>query len=198
MSADTKEFVSNVCASRDILYNFGDLVIEIFGERFGDTALACWKTGVLQHKKISNLLTFNKNSRDSLKLYSAKIKNYSNKTSIVEKIDSFDQTSNNSKNKQKVHNNKKNHLRKDMLIGLIICAFFALVSILMVLTDTSQQQLVSMSLFFIVLSVMFLLLSLSPKSSIFMFGKFNGLKKKSFVIISVILAFLLFGLTMPK
>ena len=53
-----------------------------------------------------------------------------------------------------------------------------------------------MTIFFGILALMFLLLGISPKESKYMFGKSNGMKKSTFVITSVIAAFVCFAVVM--
>ena len=46
------EFLFNTRATRDMLYLFGDLLIDFFGDTYGNIAARCWKTGIEQHVTI--------------------------------------------------------------------------------------------------------------------------------------------------
>ena len=88
---------------------------------------------------------------------------------------------------------KQGKIRTGMKVGMIICFVFAG---LYALISIGVPFILSMTFFFLVLGIMFLLLGITPKESPYMFGKPNGLKKGIFVLISVILAFTIFGISM--
>lgn len=81
-------------------------------------------------------------------------------------------------------------IRTGMKIGMIICFSFAG---LFALTSIAVPSLISVMLFFSVLGVMFLFIGISPKENKYMFDQPNGMQKITFVIISIIVAFTLFG-----
>ena len=89
--------------------------------------------------------------------------------------------------------NEKRKIRRGMKTGMIICWAFAG---LYALVSIGVPSMISMTLFFSILGVMFLFLGISPKKSKYMFGKTNGLKKGMFVLISIIIAFTTFGVLM--
>lgn len=82
-------------------------------------------------------------------------------------------------------------LRRGMKVGMIICLVFAGIYALIGL---SMPYIFSMTFFFLVLAVMFLLLGHTPKESQYMFGKPNGIKKKSFVLACILIACVVFGI----
>lgn len=47
-----QELVRNCCASRDIVYNFGDYLVNFFDDKYGEIAATCWVIGVEQHEQI--------------------------------------------------------------------------------------------------------------------------------------------------
>ncbi len=48
-----QNYVHNCVPARNIVYNAGDLIIKIFGDDYGDIAVACWKIGIDENKKMS-------------------------------------------------------------------------------------------------------------------------------------------------
>ena len=88
---------------------------------------------------------------------------------------------------------KQAKIRTGMKVGMIICFVFAG---LYALISIGVPFILSMTFFFLVLGIMFLLLGITPKESPYILGKPSGLKKGIFVLISVILAFAVFGISM--
>ena len=73
----TQEFLNNGCAARDILYNYGDLVIKHFGESFGETvAVPCWKLGIDQHCKMMTHFAQKEQNKSIIESYGEKIRKY--------------------------------------------------------------------------------------------------------------------------
>ncbi len=72
-----QEYVSNCCAARDIVYNFGDYLINIFGDKYAvDVAVPCWQLGVEQHTKLLPKLANIQINKDMIHKYAEKIKKY--------------------------------------------------------------------------------------------------------------------------
>ena len=71
-----QEYADNCSASRDIVYNGGDWIIEIFGDEYGDIAAACWKVGVRQHNILNSVFTNKQLNADIIKKYNDKISKY--------------------------------------------------------------------------------------------------------------------------
>lgn len=88
---------------------------------------------------------------------------------------------------------KESNLRTSMKIWMIICFVFGGIYALMGLVEPA---IFGMTLFCVVLGIMFLCLAKTPKGSMFMFGKENGIKKNIFVWICIIVAFVSFGAIM--
>lgn len=83
-------------------------------------------------------------------------------------------------------------LRKSMKIWMNICLAFSGLYIILMLFEKENLLHISMAGFFIILAVMFFVLGLSPKENPFILDRNSGLKKSSFVIICVIVAFVFF------
>ncbi|MBE6764445.1 MAG: restriction endonuclease [Ruminococcaceae bacterium] len=86
------------------------------------------------------------------------------------------------------NNTPKNRLRKNMKISAIVCFVLALLYIWTAIIVESFT--IAFTVFFSILGIMFIILALSPKDNIFLFGRKDGLKKKYFVLIMVCLAFI--------
>ena len=98
-------------------------------------------------------------------------------------------------NTQTASGNKKVKIRKGMKVGMIICFVFAAIYGLI---SIAEPSIFAMTLFFFVLGLMFLSLGLVPKESKYMYllGKPCKLKKSLFVVISIIVAFVICGISM--
>ena len=73
----TQEYLNNCCAARDIMYNFGDHVTNIFGDTYGkDVAVPCWKTGINQHVILLPRFANKDLNKNIITEYSTKIKKY--------------------------------------------------------------------------------------------------------------------------
>lgn len=83
--------------------------------------------------------------------------------------------------------------RKGMKILSIICCVFAVLYVPM--SIIVGPFMLSMTAFFCILALMFFVLSKSPKNNPYILGKQKGLKKSVFVIICVIFAFTVVGIT---
>lgn len=95
-------------------------------------------------------------------------------------------------NKRDVLQGQPGKPRKGMKILAIVCGVFAIIYALM--SIIAGPFMLSMTLFFGVMVLMFFALSKSPKGTPYLFGKQRGLKKSVFIIICVVLAFVLFGI----
>ena len=93
---------------------------------------------------------------------------------------------------------KDNNRRIGMKTGTIICGVFAAIYTLIAVSDPDIASIFSLALFFLVLGLMFFALSKTPKKDKYMyfFGRPSRLKKSLFVILSIIFAVVLFGITM--
>lgn len=73
----TQEFLNNCCAARDVLYNMGNYVIQIFGDDYGKKiAVPCWKVGIEQHKKLMFHFAKKEENKNIIMGYVEKIKKY--------------------------------------------------------------------------------------------------------------------------
>lgn len=95
-----------------------------------------------------------------------------------------------SKDEHVKSNKPQSKLRKSMKIWSGVCSVFALVYIWAALI-TGEYMVSSMTVFFGILSVMFLLLAMTPKEQQFLLN--TNFKKSTFVTICVIVAFVLCG-----
>lgn len=71
-----QEYANNCSAARDIVYNGGNWIINIFGDNYGDIAAACWKIGVRQHNILISVFTNKKLNIDIINKYNSEILKY--------------------------------------------------------------------------------------------------------------------------
>lgn len=81
--------------------------------------------------------------------------------------------------------------RFSMVLWAVIC--LAMAVIYGVFSSTKEFAMIAMTVFMFVLSVMFGVLAMSPKNNPNLLGRKSGIKKSTFAIICVVLAFVLFG-----
>ena len=73
----TQEMLNNCCAARDILYNYGDHLIKIFGDTYGAAVAApCWKVAIGQHQSLLRYFAQKELNINNIKGYVAKVKKY--------------------------------------------------------------------------------------------------------------------------
>lgn len=73
----TQEMLNNCCAARDILYNYGDHLIKIFGDTYGAAvAVPCWKVAIGQHQSLLSYFAQKELNINNIRGYVAKIKKY--------------------------------------------------------------------------------------------------------------------------
>lgn len=72
----TQEYVNNCCAARDILYHFGDYLIEFFGDTYGDIAASCWEIGIQQHNILMPKFSNEEINEETIRRYVNKIKRF--------------------------------------------------------------------------------------------------------------------------
>jgi len=205
------EYAANVCAARDILFHCGDCIIKIFGDDYCDLAIMCWEVGIVEHKSVRSLMAFNKTNKDIFKTYSAKVKTYRDKlknratlennattnTTTATKVTTSQPEAKTAFNQKPISKFKDIPIRKGMKVGMIVCFIFACIYGLMAMLEPA---IFGGTLFFGILSLMFLFLGVSPKESqnVFIKGKESKIKKKTFVAISILIAFILFGVCMSN
>ena len=80
-----------------------------------------------------------------------------------------------------------------MLVGMIICLVFM---VIYALVGIAEVVCLSFAFLFGILAIMFLLLGISPKKTKYMFGKHRGMRKGLFVLISILCAFTVFGISL--
>lgn len=88
-----------------------------------------------------------------------------------------------------------NTLRKSMKIWVIVCIVFAGLYALIGVAVKETSMAVGLGGFFAVLAAMFFVLAKSPKGNSFILGKQTGLKKSVFVLICVVVAFVVVGVS---
>lgn len=86
-------------------------------------------------------------------------------------------------------------LRKSMKIWMIVCIVFAGLYALIGAVIKEMSMAVGMGGFYAVLAAMFFVLAKSPKGNPFILGKQAGLKKSVFVLICVVVAFVVVGVS---
>lgn len=72
----TQEFLDRTCAARDILYNFGDYLIQFFGDTYGDVAAKCWKRGIHLHSNLGKFFKQKEANKNIILDYANKVKKY--------------------------------------------------------------------------------------------------------------------------
>ncbi len=73
----TQEYLNNCCAARDIVYNFGNYVITMFGDNYGKKiAVPCWKVGIQQHNILLPRFAQKETNQNIIQQYANKIKKY--------------------------------------------------------------------------------------------------------------------------
>ena len=86
-----QEMVNNCSASRDICYNYGDYVIEIFGDEYGkDIAAPIWELGITMHNKLMPMFLNKEFNKEIIMGFADKIKKY-NPSYEAPKIDTSNQ-----------------------------------------------------------------------------------------------------------
>lgn len=72
----TQEYLNNCSAARDVVYNGGNWIEKIFGDKYGDIAACCWKVGVRQHNSLIPNFANKQANADIVKSYNDKISKY--------------------------------------------------------------------------------------------------------------------------
>lgn len=72
----TQEYIYNVAAAKDIMYNLGDYLIHYFGDTYGSLAAESWKQGIEQHKVYVKLLAQKDVNVNQINEYAEKVKKY--------------------------------------------------------------------------------------------------------------------------
>ncbi|MBO4810220.1 MAG: TFIIB-type zinc finger domain-containing protein [Prevotella sp.] len=72
----TQEYIYNVAASKDIMYNLGDYLIQYFGDTYGSLAAESWKQGIDQHKVYVKHLAQKDVNVNQINEYAEKVKKY--------------------------------------------------------------------------------------------------------------------------
>ena len=72
----TQEYIYNVSASTDIMYNFGNCLTETFGDAYGTFSSESWKQGVKMHNGYIKLLQDKELNKNIIIQYVEKIKQY--------------------------------------------------------------------------------------------------------------------------
>lgn len=81
----TQEYLNNAFAAINILYNFGDYVIQLFGDDYGkDVAAPCWVISINNHKNLILLLADKEGNKKRIDDYGEKIKKYNPEYQIPE------------------------------------------------------------------------------------------------------------------
>ncbi|MEE3494106.1 MAG: TFIIB-type zinc finger domain-containing protein [Butyrivibrio sp.] len=73
----TQEMLNNCCSARNICYNFGNNVINYFGDEYGKSiAVPCWKTGIMMHNALIKYFAQKEANKTIIMEYADKIKKY--------------------------------------------------------------------------------------------------------------------------
>lgn len=72
----TQEMLNNCCASRDIVYNYGNYLMTFFGDTYGTIAAPCWEVGIELHNKVMRYFAQKEQNKTVIMGYVEKIKKY--------------------------------------------------------------------------------------------------------------------------
>ncbi|MDO5478959.1 MAG: CFI-box-CTERM domain-containing protein [Clostridia bacterium] len=72
----TQEYLNNGCAARNILYNFGDRVISMFGDEYQKEAVSSWIAAVEMHKSMMVYFADKEVNKNHIMSYVSKIQKY--------------------------------------------------------------------------------------------------------------------------
>lgn len=72
----TQEYANNCSLCRDVAYKGGNTIISVFGDKYSDIAVACWKLGVRQHNILNGVFDDKKGNAVVIDSYNEKIKKY--------------------------------------------------------------------------------------------------------------------------
>lgn len=209
-----QEWVDNAFASMNCVYVLGDSLDLQFGSDAEANALSvsAWKNGVTWHNSLIGHLADKTSNRNTINSYNSKIRKYETASTAPRGSSGghvaaasntedrpnargheyseqrYTQPTENTTPQQ----NMPTKPRKGMKTLSIICFVFAVIYALMSLMETFM---LAMTVFFVIMGVMFKVLSKSPKGNAYILGKPSGIKKSVFVLVCVVLAFVLFGVT---
>ena len=72
-----QEFLNRGCSARDIVYYYGDYVVQYFGDLdVKDVVVACWKEGIAQHLVMMPFFAKKEENKNIIVSYGDKIKKY--------------------------------------------------------------------------------------------------------------------------
>lgn len=73
----TQEYVNNGCAARDILYNYGELILSHFQSEYINSAVVpCWKAAIEEHNHLMPHFLNKKNNKAIITSYINRVKQY--------------------------------------------------------------------------------------------------------------------------
>ena len=72
----TQQYINTCLACKEIGYVAGNLILEIFGESYGNLAAHCWELGVEHHVTVIDLLQYGQQHADIITSYNEKISKY--------------------------------------------------------------------------------------------------------------------------
>ncbi len=71
-----QEYANNCSLCREVAYAGGNNIISIFGDKYADIAVECWKLGVRQHNILNGVFTDKQGNAAVINSYNEKIKKY--------------------------------------------------------------------------------------------------------------------------
>ncbi len=71
-----QEYANNCSLCREVAYAGGNNIISIFGDKYADIAVECWKLGVRQHNILNGVFTDKQGNATVINSYNEKIKKY--------------------------------------------------------------------------------------------------------------------------
>lgn len=72
----TQELLDRNRAIRRMMYNCGDYLIKVFGDKYGELAAYAWQAGIIAHDTIMKVETNKEGSKNIIMSYAAKVKKY--------------------------------------------------------------------------------------------------------------------------
>ncbi len=71
-----QEYANNCSLCRELAYAGGNNIIAVFGDKYADIAVECWKLGVRQHNILNGIFKDKQGNAAVIKTYNDKIKQY--------------------------------------------------------------------------------------------------------------------------
>lgn len=71
-----QEYATNCSCCMEVAYGGGNTIISVFGDKYADIAVECWKLGVRQHNILNGVFVDKQSNAATINSYNEKIKKY--------------------------------------------------------------------------------------------------------------------------